>query len=57
MVGSAFVGVVGGVAVIAANNVVRRPKKSRIENRNAGIDGPKKVERTIGRGKSAGGWD
>ena len=56
VVSSVFAGVVGGVTAIAANTVVRRPNKSRIENLSADIDGPKKGERTIGKGKSAAGW-
>lgn len=55
-IGFACAGVVGGVVAIAAKDAVRRPNKSRIENLNADIDGRKKGERTIGTGKSAGGW-
>ena len=56
VVSSVFAGAVGGVTAIAAKDAVKRPNKSRIENLNADIDGQKEGERTIGTGKSAGGW-
>ena len=50
-------GAVGEADAIAVMGVGKRPNKNRVENPSVDIGRPKKVGRTIEKGKNCAGWD